>query len=281
MSFCLILNSSDAISSGGNYNLFQFNFINGGFNIEKDAEICLTQATIPYSWPNVSATTYNNASFQYTWKVGTTVTSYTITLPTGYYQTSDILNYLESRMIANGHYLIDSTGNYVFYISLAVNQTYYTCQLLSYPVPTSLPSGYSAPASWPGYSTTSFTPQLVILSNNFGTLIGFSPGSYPATMQTTSYSTLGNILVNASPVNSVIVRCSLVFNNCTNPTDILDSFPISASFGQNINYSPNFEKWVQIRRGKYSSIFISLYDQNLNPLPSIDPNVLITILIRT
>jgi len=280
MSFSLILNSSNAISTGGFINQFQYNFINGGFVIDRDAEVCMTQCTIPYSWSNVNATIYNNATFQYTWKVGTTTSTYTVTLPNGFYQTSDILNYLQSQMIANGHYLIDSAGNFVFYLSLTVNPTYYSCQLVSYAVPTSLPSGYTAPSNWPGYPTTTFTPQLVILGNNFGSLIGFSQGSYPPAMQTSNYSTIGNITPNGSPVNSVIVRCSLVFNNCTNPTDILDSFPITSSFGSNINYTPNFEKWVKIRRGKYSSLIISLYDQNLNPLPAIDSNVLINLLIK-
>ena len=278
--FTLVLNSSNAINSGGYYNSFQYNFINGGFQVLNDSEICLTQLTIPYSWSNVNSIFYNNASFQYRWIVGSTPTTFTINLPTGFYSLTQINQYLQSQMIANGTYLIDSGGNFVYYISITSNPTYYTNQIVCFPVPTSLPSGYTQPSGFAGYPSIASTPQLVILNNNFGSLIGYTDGSYPPVVQSTSYSTLGNTLPNGSPVNSVIVRCSLVFNKVVNPTDIIDSFPISGSFGSNLNYIPNFEKMVKIKKGTYSSLVISLFDQNLNPLPSIDPNVLINLLIR-
>ena len=100
-SFTLVLNSSNAIQTNGYYNTFQYNFINGAFDVDKDAEITITQITIPYSWFNVNGTYYNNATFQYNWMVGSIVTTYIVTLPNGFYSTPDIKNYLQTQMIAN------------------------------------------------------------------------------------------------------------------------------------------------------------------------------------
>jgi hypothetical protein len=279
-SFPIVLNSSNAILTNGYYNTFQYNFINGFFTVSKDSEMTLTQFTLPYSWFNVNSTFYNNASFQYNWTVGTTVSTFTITLPNGYYSISDINNYLQLKMIDNGHYLINASGQNVYYLNISLNTTYYSNMIISYPVPTSLPTGYSQPSNFAGYPTTTKTPQFIVLNNNFGSIIGYSAGSYPPVAQSTNYSTIGNIVPNGAPVNSVIVRCSLVFNPVSSTTDILDSFAITSSFGSNINYSPPFEKAVKIRAGKYSQLTITLFDQSLNPLPNQDPNVLINLLIK-
>lgn len=278
--FSLVLNSSNAILTNGYYNTFQYNFINGFFSVEKDSELCITQMTVPYSWFNVNSIFYNNASFQYNWTVGTTTTTYTITLPNGYYSATDINNYLQIQMIANGHYLVNSSGQNVYYLNLSYNQNYYAIQLICYAVPTALPTGYTQPSNFAGYPTTATTPQFIVLNNSFGTLIGYTAGSYPSTPQTTNYNTISNTLPVGSPVNSVIVRCSLVFNPTTTPTDILDTFSINSIFGANIQYLPTFEKAVSIRKGKYSQLVVTLFDQNLNPLPSQDPNVLINLLIK-
>ena len=84
----------------------------------------------------------------------------------------------------------------------------------------------------------------------------------------------------ATNVNSIVVRCSLVNNGVTLPSDIIDSFPITSSFGSNINYVPNFEKWINLNPGSYSNFQISFYDQNLNPLEMRDTNILLTLLIK-
>lgn len=281
MSVSIVVNSTNAVYNNGICNTFVYQFANGGFTVQEDSEMCISQLTIPYSWGNVNAIFYNNASFQYTWTVGTTETTYTVTLPNGYYTLKDIQTYLASVFIANGHYLIDSTGKYVYYINLYSNQNYYTNQLVTYPVPTSLPSGYTQPSGFAGYPTTASTPRLIILSNNFGKLIGFSAGSYPSVVQSTSYSTMGNTLPQGSPVNSVTVRCSLVDNPVANVSDVLDAFPITGAFGYNMSYSPSFEKWIRIRRGKYSTLTINLCDDNLQPLPAVDGTILLNLLIRS
>lgn len=278
MSNCLVLNSSNVI--GRDNNIYKYNFINGMFTIKEDAEIALSSITMPYSWFNIT-TAYNNNTFQIIW-YGSSTTTYTVILPDGFYLVSDINNYLENFMIQNSLYLIDSsTGNYIFYVNLFTSATYYSNQILSFAVPVSLPSGYTAPVGWPGFPASASTPLFTVLNNNLQQLLGFSAGSYPSITQPTNYSILSNLLPPVgSPVNSIIVRCSLIDNAVAMPTDILDSFSINSTFGSNINYSPNYEKWISVRRGSYSSLSITFVDQDFNNIAILDPNIIITLLIK-
>ena len=64
------------------------------------------------------------------------------------------------------------------------------------------------------------------------------------------------------------------------PSNIIDSMPISSSYGSNINYQPSYEKWIKMRKGRYASMTITLLDQNLNRIIALDPNVLMTFLLK-
>lgn len=64
------------------------------------------------------------------------------------------------------------------------------------------------------------------------------------------------------------------------PSDILDSFAITSTFGSNINYLPSTNHIAKLKQGKVSSLIISLFDENLNPLIANDPNVLISLSIN-
>jgi hypothetical protein len=121
--------------------------------------------------------------------------------------------------------------------------------------------------------------------------LGFSAGAYPAsTTQTTFSATVnGNLLNNNPPspplatnVNAVVLRCNLIDNNIVGNgvSDVLDCIPINSLYGSNINYLPQSDNFVKIKPGTYSSIVITLNDQNYNPLYALDNNVLMTFLIR-
>jgi hypothetical protein len=184
-------------------------------------------------------------------------------------------------MISNNHYLLSSTStNYYFFIYILTNQTYYTNQLITYPIPISLPSGFTEPSGGFPYSSNNYTPQ-VILSQNFGKLIGFTSGTYPSVNQTTDYNVLGSIIPVITPINSIIITSSIINNDCANQSNILDTFPISnTSFGSNISYIPTYEKWISLKAGSFSSFDISFLDQNLNTIAANDNTVLISLLIR-
>lgn len=275
----LVLNSTKLSNI---YNTqFTYNFIQGAFIIAPNSEMCVSQITMPFSWFNLNATVYNNTTFQYRWyNTGGSFTTYTVVIPNGNYSVADINNYLQLFMISQNQYLVNATTGYNYYfINLITDATYYSNQLIVYPVPTSLPSGYTAPDGFV-YSTLGYCPQVIIPSNNFGSIIGYIAGTYPASPQTTSYNTLGTITPNASPVNSLIVLSNIVDNPVSSPTNLLDTFPINVAFGNNINYTPFHEKWISISAGRFTQMVISIIDQTFNAIQANDPNILISLLIR-
>ena len=83
-----------------------------------------------------------------------------------------------------------------------------------------------------------------------------------------------------STVNSLVIRCSLVNNNVSSPTDIIDAFPINGTFGANLNYANQIEKWIKLSPGKYNNFIVSIVDQNLNDISILDSNLLINFIIR-
>jgi len=280
MAFTLCLNSSNVVS-GSNNTSFKYTFLGGNFRAE-NSEICISTLTMPYAWFNISSFYANNTfsiTFPTTASVSTTVA---VTLPNGYYSIVDLQNYIQQICINNGFYLIDGAGNYVFYTFLTYSPTYYAVQLVQSVVPTSLPSGYSTPSNWQGFNALARTPTLVLAATgSIAPIIGFAAGaSYPSAPSATAYNILSSVTPIGSTVNSLVVRCSLVSNNIVSPSDIMDGFSINASFGNNITYDPSFEKWVVLKDGTYNSLTLSIVDQNLNPIVSVDPNVAITLLIR-
>ncbi len=86
-------------------------------------------------------------------------------------------------------YLIDDSGVNQYYLQLQVNATRGRVQLNSYPVPTALPTNWTAPAgaTW-SLPLVAKDPQLTIGASDsgFGTLIGFAAGTYPGN---TTYAT--------------------------------------------------------------------------------------------
>ena len=289
MSFTLVLNSSNVSNTNTN-TTFKYNFVQGGFRVQ-DMEMCVSSITIPYSFYNVSSY-YANRTFSLIFPTAATTTTISVTLPEGFYTVTDINSYIQQICINYGAYLIDSTGNYVYYQQLVYNTTYYSVQLLLFSVPTTLPTGYSyATAGSLGsvyttsakLPTTAYTPQFVLASTgSIATIIGFKTGTtYPSAQTTTQQTLLSTLTPVGSTVNSLILQCSLIDNPVTMPSDILDSMPIKdTSFGSNITYDPSFEKYVSLSNGSFNNFTFSFRDQNLNEIYARDPNVSITLIIR-
>jgi len=281
MSLSLVLNSNNVVNNGLN-SQYQYNFINGAFNVPEGSTMCISNVTIPYSWYNLNSNLYNNVSFQYTFPDSSGQQTFNVTIPNGYYTVDDINSYLQTYVfIPNKQYLVNSAGLYVYYMTLSYNVTYYAVELVCYDVPNSLPAGYSNPSGMT-FPTNSATPQLIIpTTSNFGEIIGYNAGTYPSVLQNTTQEFLSNTVPDGSPVNSLIMRCNLIDNNVAMPSDIVDSIPISdATFGTNITYQPNFPKWVKMKAGKYTYMNIQLVDQNNNAIVAKDNNVLITLLLQ-
>lgn len=279
MTFNLVMNSNNVIA-GSNNSRYAYTFINNNLTLLDEAEICISNITLPYSFYNVT-TAYNNRSFTFSYPVGAGETSITITLPEGFYTVTDINAAFQQQMILNGNYLINAQGKYIYYATFLYNPTTYGVQLICQIIPTSLPVGWTQPSNWVGYPSTSRTPRITITNNNFGKIIGFEAGSFPTTSQLTDQSFLNTLVPLGSNINSIIITCNLIDNSVGFPSNILDTMPISNTlFGSNLNYSPPALKWVKLVSGTYQKMEIQFVDQNLNAMNIIDSNVCISLLIK-
>ena len=161
MSYSLVLNSSNVVA-GSNNNTYRYNFIQGSFNIPENSEISVSSVVLPYSFFNITKA-YSNNILHYFFPISAgsanNFTDFTITIPDGFYTTTDINNFFQNYCIQNGLYLVNSAGQNVYYASISYNPTYYANQIIVFPVPTSLPAGYTLNTIGPSY----FYPNSFIL----------------------------------------------------------------------------------------------------------------------
>lgn len=245
-------------------------------------KIALSKANLYYSWPNVSS---NNNTFSISWPTGSAVyTNVNITIPanTNYASITELNNYLNTVMIANGMYLINNTtGNYLYFMSLVANPNTYSVNLVQTLVPTSLPSGYTAPlVGFAGYPTVSRTMKLTTDTSNFNLLIGFAASTvFDGNTSAISYNS--SFTPQLSVVSSVIMTCNLASNPLAlnNDPNIIYTFTTKdIQYGSIINVEPYQNIWYDITSNS-NILIVSFTDQNQNPLYILDPNITILLLI--
>ena len=161
MSFTLCLNSSNVVT-GSNNSTFRYTFIGGNFRTD-NCEICISQATIPFAFYNVSSQ-YGNNTFSLILPTAGTTQTINVTLPDGYYSVNDIQQYIQQVLITNKFYLITSTGSYVYPFFLAYSATYYKVQIICATIPNAADAatlGYTQPAGAPALPTVTTGVQFV------------------------------------------------------------------------------------------------------------------------
>ena len=290
--FNVLINSSNVASP--NNNIYNYQFKTGSIEIPENSEAMITSFQIPYSWYNISAR-YNNNKFNLYFPSGTnTYSEYQVTVPDGFYRQSDFNLYMQQWQIDNRLFLIDASGNNIYFFTFLSNSTSYANQIILRLVPAegALGTGNTKPSlttpSPPTYPSVPRTCYIVFpTTGNFNKYAGFTTTtSYPPTplSQITNYSVLSNITPLTTTVNSLVLRCSLVNNGTSNASDIIDAFSIGSSgistFGSNLSFFNNIEKFVSISSGRFNSITVSIVDQNLNEIVILDNNLLISLLIR-
>jgi len=235
-------------------------------------EIALGSVSMYYSWKAITAARGNN-KFRIVWPTGATTQTFNITLPDGTYTASDLNAYLQYFSIQNNLYYINSTtGQYKYFISCAENPSAYALQFTMLPYVAQ--AGYTAAVGALAVSTSGYTPQLQILDSAFGSIVGLSPATYPAALQTAIYSVSSNLVPTIDPVASVIMDVSNLSNPVANNNQVLHSFTsagvgfgglITTSQGQGLAFTP--------MQGTTNELMVSFYDQNMLPLQIIDANL--------
>lgn len=271
-------NNVQNINAGNNKLVYQFQ---GGGVTFKDNEIALLSLQMYYSWYNISASQYRNNVYQYIWIDGTIVN---VTMPDGFYNVDELNSFLESVMITNGHYLIDTiTGDFVYYLQLETNASYYAVQMNAYPVPSVMPTGYSYPvgATWT-LPVSTVTPQITVLDNGFKNIIGFNAGTYPSPTQSTTYNKLSDFTPQVQPISSVQLTCSMIANPYSVSSKTLYAFGIpETEFGGQVLITPPEFAYQRIMDGTYNEFVVEILDQDGKPVVLKDPQMCILLVIKS
>jgi len=255
----LILNSTNV--SPSQTNKYSFKFLGSGVSFEKGDTIALASINVLYSWYNITSLLGNN---RFSYHIKNNDVGYEVLIPDGFYSISDLNAILQFTLLANGHYLVQTTGTTTinwYPLAISTNSTYYSIQLTCNPIAVTLPTGFTNPGG-KFYNTITFT--------------------VPTTPQFVISNTLSTFTPQVSPVQNIIVRCNLCNNTFANPSDILYTFtPQNVDFGSNIFIQNPTLSMIDIKAGNFQSIDIELVDQNYNKIVMKDTNVCIQLVINS
>ncbi len=242
-------------------------------------DIALADLSIYYSWYSISQAQGNN-TFTINFPNGASNSTLNITIPDGTYSVNDLNSYLQYYFYSNGLYISNNTtGAITYYMSFVTNPTVYRIQLISYALPTSLPVGYTA-GSGISFPTVSRQPQLVVNNSGFGSIIGFSNGTYPSTQTSSTYTQNGDLVPQVNPTQSVLMQCSVVHNPLALSNQTLHVFTCAGvNYGSLIVSSPAEYGWAPVG-GTVNDLTITFTDQNYRPLNIVDTQLTIKLLLK-
>ena len=256
----IVLNSSNYDSSRG---VFAYKLPHPRTFASK--KVALTYCSVYKQWENI-LTSYGNNSFTITWINNV---QYTFTIPDGNYTIGQINDYIQFCLTSNNLYVLNtnSANTIISFCELLVNPTAYGTQLYFQAVPTSttatanlwlLPAG----ATW-AFPTTAKTASITF-NSAFGSLIGFSSGTYGNSSTTISINS--PLTPNIAIVNSLIIRTNLINSERINPSDVLGAMDIAGSYGDLMIKNVGQYLYTEISANNFSEILVYFSDQNLNNL---------------
>jgi len=278
------LDSTNLVQNGYN-NTWRYEFAGSSVNFV-DTQMAIQSVSLYVSDFNIDSLAFGNTTFQIEVPTAATTSTISVTLADGWYSYADINRNIQTALVSAGAYLINSTGDNVYFIQIEENSTYYACQVDCSPTPTALGT-YTRPATGlystggTGLPTTTRVPRLVINNAAFGKVLGYSTGTYPAAASTTAVSLLSNIIPQVHPTSSYIMRCDIIKNDYVVTGDILAAFDRGDSqIGEIVRYQPSNYAWVAVHNGPRSAITIRIYNQNDEPVHFRDKSVSIMLLFK-
>lgn len=287
----LILNTTNIIPDGQN-NKFVYRFPN---SVQfKDNSIAFAQATMYYSWFNITSTLQNN-TFSYNWIDGAGVpTTYTIVVPDGLYEIATLNQLLQFTFINNGHYLVNGSGENVYYAEFIVNPSRYAVQINTFLFPTALPAGWTNPAGV-AFPPQSFNPIITLpatINDILGYVAGFATNQnlnnayVPPTSQYVSKLANGTLSYistkapNVQPNSSLLFSISNIDNAYAQPTSIIYTLVPNVGVGEIINEKPSNFIWNKLIPGTYNELRLTILGTNLQPITINDPAITIVLVIK-
>ncbi|EEY55386.1 uncharacterized protein PITG_09331 [Phytophthora infestans T30-4] len=236
------LDSTNLVQDGYN-STWKYSFPGSAADF-KDVACAVQSISMYNSEYNIDAAQFWNSSFKIEVPTAGTTSTVSVGLPEGLYNYTDINRSIQTALVNAGAYLINPSGENVFYIQLTENSVYYAAQFDFSATPTTLPTAggtWTRPASGLYFNTI---PQI-------------------------------------HPTSSYIVRCDLIKNEYVASGDILSAFDRGdAQVGQLISYKPSQYAWMNCYNGSRTSITISIFNQNDQKVNFRDTSVSIMLLLR-
>ena len=281
----IVLNQTNVVADGLN-NKLVYNFPNSvAF---PHHEVAIQSIYMYYSWVNINGVSLNNNFFQYYWPTAP-ATAIDVTIPDGLYEIATLNAYLQYVMILKGQYLISSTGSNVYYMEFVVNPTRYGVQLNVYPVPTALPSGWTAPTAnaitgavaWPGYPASLRTPAFQLSRGNLYKLLGYAQNLlFPAAATAINASYISIVAPEVQPNPSVFLQVTGIENNLATPSSNIGVVSPQVGFGELIQEQPPQFAWNKLMPGTYNQLRLAFVGTNNSQIQILDPQMVITLVIR-
>ena len=286
----IVLNTSNLVQDGQN-NKLVYNFPN---SVQfKEDYIAVAQVSMYYSWFNITESLRNNR-FTYSWVSAGITTTYTVSIPDGLYEVSTLNELLQFTMIANGHYLVNTAGQNVYYAEFIVNPSRYAVQINTYLVPTSLPAGWTNPASLTFPSAT-FNPVITLpasinailgyivgFATNANTSNGYTPpaSSYVSKLANGTLSYISTTSPNLQPNSSILFAVSNINNPYAQPSSIIYALTPSVAVGEIISDKPSEFTWNRLIDGTYNQLVITILGLDLQPIKINDPSITILLALK-
>jgi len=277
VSYPLIINKSHLVS--GTTNTYRYEFSS---NVDmSNIDIGLGSASIWFSWRNITSLKQNNKFTIIHPATGVTNVTLNLTIPDGGYEISDINNFLRYYLVNNGYFIQNNTTlEQIVYCKFQVNPSTYSVEFVSYPMPTSLPSGFTAGSAITFPSTTR-APQLTVNQAGFGTVIGFALGTFPAVQQTILTTSSSTAVPVVSDVTNVVLTLDSAMNPFAPNSKVIHSIsPAGVKYAGLIKSEPNEIAWIPQQSGWRQNITIQLCNQQLQPIEQQDTDLTIKLLLR-
>lgn len=287
----IIMNQSNLVRDGQN-NKLVYRFPS---SVQfKKSTIAFAGVSMYYSWFNIQNSFANN-TFSYNWIDGAGVaTTYNIVIPDGLYEVEQLNEYLQFIFIQNGHYLVDSGGNNVYYAEFIVNSTRYAVQINTFLFPTALPAGFSNPAAIP-FPPQTFNP-IITLPPNINEILGYvpnfatnqnlnnayvpPPSQFESKLANGTLSYISTSAPNIQPNSSLLFSLSNIDNAYAVPTSILYTLVPQVAVGELINEKPPNFIWSRLIDGTYNELRLTILGTDLTPIKINDPTITIILVIR-
>ena len=306
----IVLNSNNLVQDGQNNKLI-YRFPNSV--LFKNTYVALQSASLYYSWYNISASLGNNIFQFYFPNTLGVLTLYTVTFPDGIYEVADLSSYLQFYCLENGLYYTTTSGQNVFYITLAVNVSLYAVQMCCYTVPSTTinPNNYT-PAFGTALSADLHT-LIPVVGSKFCETIGFPtptqlstigittglwegsdfgftappsgsgtynlvPYTWNATTRVVAYTSNNSPQVN--PNGSIYISLNNINNPYAIPSTTIYAITPSGGAGSAIIEKPPQFCWNKFIDGTYNNIALTFLGTDGTPIAIQDPQMTILLAIK-